>query len=230
MTSRILVVDDEPAISELIATVLRFEGFEVSVAATAAEAVRSTRAERPDLILLDVMLPDDDGFRVQERLNTERDQTPIIFLTARDAPADKVRGLTHGADDYITKPFNVDELIARIKTVLRRVGKADGSPDSVLRFSDLVMDEESREVRRGHALIELTPTEYNLLHYLLVNAKRVLTKTQILDHVWSYDFEGDIGVVETYIFYLRRKLDGLGPPLIHTVRGVGYCLRLPNET
>lgn len=235
MGTRILVVEDEPAISELISAVLRYEGFEVTAAATGHDAVRSTRAERPDLILLDVMLPDDDGFRVQERLNAERDGTPIIFLTARDAPTDKVRGLTHGADDYITKPFNVDELVARVRAVLRRsgrggVGGPGGDTGGVLRFGDLVLDEDAHEVRRGATRIELTPTEYNLLHYLLVNAKRVLTKAQILDHVWNYDFEGDAGVVETYVFYLRRKLDVHGPPLIHTVRGVGYCLRLPSDS
>jgi two-component system OmpR family response regulator len=230
MGTRILVVEDEPAIAELISAVLRYEGFEVTTAATGNDAVRATRAERPDLILLDVMLPDDDGFRVQERLNAERDATPVIFLTARDAPADKVRGLTHGADDYMTKPFNVDELVARVRAVLRRAGKGGPGPEGgVLRFADLVLDEDGREVRRGATRIELTPTEYNLLHYLLVNAKRVLTRAQILDHVWNYDFDGDAGVVETYVFYLRRKLDAHGPPLIHTVRGVGYCLRLPAD-
>ncbi len=229
MGTRILVVEDEPAISELIAAVLRYEGFEVVTAATGNDGVRATRAERPDLILLDVMLPDDDGFRVQERLNAERDGTPIIFLTARDTPADKVRGLTHGADDYITKPFNVDELVARVRAVLRRSGRAGDAEGGVLRFADLVLDEDGREVRRGTTRIDLTPTEYNLLHYLLLNAKRVLTKAQILDHVWHYDFDGDAGVVETYVFYLRRKLDAHGPSLIHTVRGVGYCLRMPSE-
>jgi two-component system, OmpR family, response regulator len=231
MGATILVVEDEPAISELIAAVLRYEGFEVITAMTGNDGVRATRAQRPDLILLDVMLPDGDGFRVQERLNLERDETPIVFLTAKDTPADKVRGLTLGADDYITKPFNVDELVARVKTVLRRAGKgaALAGDGSVLRFADLVLEEDAREVRRGATRVDLTPTEYNLLHYLMVNAKRVLTKAQILDHVWNYDFDGDAGVVETYIFYLRRKLDGLGPSLIHTVRGVGYCLRLPAE-
>jgi two-component system, OmpR family, response regulator len=231
MGATILVVEDEPAISELISAVLRYEGFDVLTAATGNDGVRATRAQRPDLILLDVMLPDGDGFRVQERLNIERDGTPIIFLTAKDTPADKVRGLTLGADDYITKPFNVDELVARVKTVLRRSGRgsAAGLDGAILRFADLVLEEDAREVRRGATRIDLTPTEYNLLHYLMVNAKRVLTKAQILDHVWNYDFDGDAGVVETYVFYLRRKLDVLGPSLIHTVRGVGYCLRLPAE-
>ncbi len=160
MGTRILVVEDEPAISELISAVLRYEGFEVVTASTGNDGVRATRAERPDLILLDVMLPDDDGFRVQERLNAERDGTPIIFLTARDTPADKIRGLTHGADDYITKPFNVDELVARVKAVLRRSGRGGETDGGVLRFADLSLDEDTREVRRGAVRIDLTPTEY----------------------------------------------------------------------
>jgi two-component system OmpR family response regulator len=226
--SKILVVDDEQSLAELVSAVLRYEGFDVSTAATGEEAVAAARKERPDLILLDIQLPDIDGFAVQSRLSAERSRVPIIFLTARDTAPDKVRGLTLGADDYVTKPFNIDELIARVRAVLRRAG-ADGASSPELCFADLTLDEDTREVRRKDRRIELTPTEYNLLHYLLLNAPRVLTKSQILDHVWRYDFEGDTSVVETYIFYLRRKVDADGPALIHTVRGVGYCLRAPER-
>lgn len=227
-SAKILVVDDEQSLAELVGAVLRYEGFEVHTAATGEEAVSAARKQRPDLILLDVQLPDIDGFAVQARLNAERTRAPIIFLTARDAPPDKVRGLTHGADDYVTKPFNIDELVARVRVVLRRSGHA-AADTSEMRFADLSLDEDTREVRRGDRRIELTPTEYNLLHYLLLNAPRVLTKTQILDHVWRYDFDGDSTVVETYIFYLRRKIDAGEKPMIHTVRGVGYCLRSPDR-
>ena len=225
-TTKILVVDDEQALADLVSAVLRYEGFEVATASTGNEAVNLARSMRPDLILLDIQLPDLGGFEVQARLAAERSRVPIIFLTARDATPDKVRGLTLGADDYITKPFNVDELIARVRAVLRRAGASDvGSAEMM--FADLTLNEDAREVRRGQRSVELTPTEYKLLHYLLLNAPRVLTKAQILDHVWRHDFDGDSGILETYIFYLRRKIDLDETPLIHTVRGVGYCLRLP---
>lgn len=225
---KVLVVDDEQTLTDLVSAVLTYEGFDVITAGTGAEAVVKVRNERPDLILLDVQLPDVDGFDVQSRLNSERARVPIIFLTARHMPPDKIRGLTHGADDYVTKPFNVGELVARVRAVLRRSG-LDDIRSAELRFADLTLDDDSREVRRGDRRIDLTPTEYNLLHYLMLNAKRVLTKAQILDHVWRYDFDGDTGVVETYVFYLRKKIDIDGPPLIHTVRGVGYTLRLPAD-
>ncbi|HYN98564.1 MAG TPA: response regulator transcription factor [Actinomycetota bacterium] len=227
--ARILAVDDEPNITDLIATALRFQGFEVETAASGREAVAKTESFRPHLILLDVMLPDFDGFEVQRRLTTDRIKTPVIFLTARDETESKVRGLTMGADDYVTKPFSLEELVARVRTVLRRAGGLAGAGESVLRFADLELDEDSHEVRRANTLIDLTPTEFTLLRYLLINARRVMSKAQILDHVWQYDFGGDANVVETYISYLRKKIDSFDPPLIQTIRGVGYCLRLPRD-
>src|SRR4051812_40609599 len=179
-------------------------------------------------MILDVMLPDMEGFEVAERLGADRGQVPIIFLTARDATEDKVRGLTTGGDDYVTKPFSLEELVARIRTILRRSG-AGGPQSSVLAFEDLRMDEDTREVSRGGRPIELTATEYRLLRYLMLNPRRVLTRGQLLDHVWEYDFGGDARVLETYISYLRKKLDAHGPPLIYTVRGVGYALRTPRS-
>jgi two-component system, OmpR family, response regulator len=223
--ARILVVDDEASLADLVAAVLRYEGFTVTTVASGEAAVVAVRAERPDLMLLDIQLPGIDGFEVQARLNAERLTTPTVFLTARDGGADKVRGLTLGGDDYVTKPFNIDELIARVRAVLRRSGH-QSARSSLLTFADLTLDEETREVKRADRRIELTPTEFNLLHYLMVNAPRVLTKVQILDHVWRYDFDGETSIVETYIFYLRKKVDQELPPLIHTVRGVGYCLRV----
>jgi two-component system OmpR family response regulator len=225
---KILVVDDEPNITDLVATVLRYEGFEVEVAGSGWEALRKASEFGPDLVILDVMLPDRDGFEVQQRLRDRGLGVPVIFLTARDATEDKVRGLTLGGDDYVTKPFSLEELVARIRTVLRRTSGSRGE-GSRLRFADLEMDEDSHEVRRGDSVIELRPTEYNLLRFLLLNPRRVLSKQQILDHVWNYDFGGDSNVVETYISYLRKKIDALEPHLIHTVRGVGYVLRLPPE-
>jgi two-component system OmpR family response regulator len=218
---RILVVDDEESITDLLATALRYERFEVEVAHTGRDAVRAVPAFRPDLMVLDVMLPDWDGFEVAKRLTDQRERVPVLFLTARDATADRVRGLTIGGDDYVTKPFSLEELIARIRAILRRTRESD-ERTSRLVFADLEMDDDMHQVRRGgHAV------EYNLLRFLLTNAPRVLTKAQILDRVWNYDFGGDGNVVETYISYLRKKVDREGPPLIHTVRGVGYCLRLP---
>ncbi len=222
-----LVVDDESNITDLVATVLRYEGFDVKTAATGRAALRASRAFRPHLVVLDVMLPDLDGFEVQRQLSDGGERVPIVFLTARDATEDKVRGLTMGADDYVTKPFSLEELVARVRAVLRRTGDTGPSSEGRLTFEDLVLDEESHEVTRSGSPIELTPTEFTLLRYLLLNPKRVLSKAQILDHVWHYDFGGDANVVETYISYLRKKIDCFDPLLIHTIRGVGYCLRLP---
>ena len=224
---RVLVVDDENNITDLVATVLRYEGFDVQTAATGREALRRVESFRPHLVVLDVMLPDLDGFEVQRQLAGDGGRVPVVFLTAKDATEDKVRGLTMGADDYVTKPFSLEELIARVRAVLRRAHGADSHRNSTLAFEDLELDEDSHEVWRAKTSIELTPTEFTLLRYLMLNAKRVLSKAQILDHVWHYDFAGEANVVETYISYLRKKVDRFAPPLIQTVRGVGYCLRLP---
>jgi len=225
--TRILVVDDEASITELLGLALRYEGFEVATAADGRRALAAATDFRPELIVLDIMLPDYDGFEVARRLSAQGQRIPILFLTARDTTEDKVRGLTLGGDDYVTKPFSIEELIARIRAILRRAAGADES--SRLSFADLEMDEDTHEVFRAGAPVDLTATEFKLLRYLLLNPRRVLTKDQILDHVWQYDFGGNANVVETYISYLRRKLDPLGPPLIHTVRGVGYSLRLPAD-
>jgi two-component system OmpR family response regulator len=224
---RILVVDDEPNITDLVATVLRYEGFAVETAATGRIAVKAVTSFRPHLVVLDVMLPDMDGFEIQKRLAGESARTPIVFLTAKDATEDKVRGLTMGADDYVTKPFSLDELVARVRAVLRRSHASDQRPNATIEFADLVMDEDTHEVWRAGDAVELTPTEFTLLRYLMLNARRVVSKAQILDHVWHYDFGGEANVVETYISYLRKKIDRFDPPLIQTVRGVGYSLRLP---
>jgi two-component system, OmpR family, response regulator len=226
--NRVLVVDDEASICEVISMALRYQGFEIETAASGREAVAAVTRFKPHIIVLDVMLPDMEGFEVAERLGAQRAGVPIIFLTARDATEDKIRGLTGGGDDYMTKPFSLEELIARIRTILRRTGQA--APESGrLVFEDLELDEESREVTRGGAAIELTATEYRLLRYLMSNPRRVMTRAQILDHVWNYDFGGDGRVLETYISYLRKKLDVHGPPLIRTVRGVGYALQAPRR-
>lgn len=223
---RVLVVDDEWNITDLVAIALRYEGFLVKTAETGREAIKAVSTFRPNLIVLDIMLPDLDGLEVQQRLSNEGQRVPIIFLTARDATEDKVRGLTLGADDYVTKPFSIEELVARVRTVLRRVEGRKSQPGRLL-FSDLELDEETHEVWRGSRAIDLTATEFSLLRYLMLNPRRVLSKAQILDHVWNYDFGGDANVVETYISYLRKKIDRDGPPLLHTLRGVGYSLRLP---
>jgi two-component system OmpR family response regulator len=228
-THRVLVVDDEPNIVDVITMALRFQGFEVASAATGAEALQQVREFRPHLLLLDVMLPDMEGFDVARRLGAERAKVPIIFLTARDATDDRVRGLTLGGDDYVTKPFSLEELVARIRTILRRSGVAEAE-SSRLVFEDLELDDDAREVTRAGEFIDLTATEYRLLRYLMLNPRRVLTRAQLLEHVWSYDFGGDARVLETYVSYLRKKLDAHGPPLIQTVRGVGYALRLPRAT
>jgi two-component system, OmpR family, response regulator len=226
---KILVVDDEEHIAELLSMALTMSGFEVERMATGRGALEAVERERPDLVVLDVMLPDLSGFDVTKRLRQSEGvstRVPIIFLTAKDTTADKVEGLRLGSDDYMTKPFSVEELVERVKAVLRRSSGA--LPVSKrLSFSDLEMDLETRDVWRGGQFIELTPTEYKLLHYLLANARRVLTRDQILEHVWEYNFAGNASVLETYISYLRQKVDFVEPSLIHTVRGVGYCLRLP---
>ena len=224
--TRILVVDDERAITDLVAMALKYEGFEVEAAATAKAARHAVMDFRPALVILDVGLPDDDGFSLVQRLIADGLKVPVIFLTARDATEEKVHGLTVGGDDYVTKPFSIEELVARIRVVLRRHQPADGA-GGPLRLSDLELNEETHEVIRGGRLLELTKTEFRLLRYLMINAGRVLSRPQILDHVWDYDFGGDASVLETYISYLRRKIDTVDPQLIHTVRGVGYVMRVP---
>jgi two-component system, OmpR family, response regulator len=225
---RVLVVDDEPNLAEVVTMALRFQGFTVETAGTGREALAAVAKFKPHLMVLDVMLPDMEGFDVAKRLGAQRAGVPIIFLTARDATEDKIRGLSGGGDDYMTKPFSLEELVARIRTILRRTGQA--TPESSrLVFEDLELDEESREVTRGGAPIELTATEYRLLRYLMLNPRRVMTRAQILDHVWDYDFGGDGRVLETYISYLRKKLDRHGKGLIRTVRGVGYALQAPRS-
>ena len=224
--ARVLVVDDERSIVELVATALRYEGFQVETAATGRDALRSVASWRPDLVVLDVMLPDLDGHEVHRRLDGST-PVPILYLTARDATEDKVRGLTLGADDYVTKPFSLEELVARVRSVLRRT-RPESSARRDASSCTIWCSTRTRTRSRGPGRsIELTPTEFNLLRYLLVNARRVVSKSQILDHVWQYDFGGDTNIVETYISYLRRKVDHDGDALIHTVRGVGYTLRLP---
>jgi two-component system OmpR family response regulator len=225
---RVLVVDDEPNIVDVIQMALRYQGFSVASAGTGREAIAAVSEFRPHLMLLDIMLPDMEGFEVARRLGGERADLPIIFLTARDGTEDKVRGLTSGGDDYVTKPFSLEELVARIRTILRRSG-VSSADSSRLTFGDLELDEDTHEVTRGGDPIELTATEYRLLRYLMLNPRRVLTRAQLLDHVWQYDFGGDARVLETYVSYLRKKLDNGGPPLIHTVRGTGYALRMPRS-
>ena len=227
-TSRILVVDDENSISDLIATSLRFVGFEVRTAATGAEALRVAEEFKPHALILDVMLPDTNGFDVCRQLRIDGHSVGVLFLTAKDGMEDKVAGLTIGGDDYMTKPFSLEELVARLRALLRRIGVVEQTmDDEKIRFADLELDEATHEARRAGHLLELSPTEFTLLRYLLINADRVVSKAQILDHVWDYDFGGDAGIVETYISYLRKKIDIYEPALIHTVRGVGYRLRLP---
>ena len=222
--ARLLVVEDEPNILELLSASLRYAGFDVVTAAAGTEAVQAAQRHRPDLIVLDVMLPDMDGFDVIRRLRGGGARIPVVFLTARDATEDKIRGLTLGGDDYVTKPFSLEEVVARVRAILRRSGRVvEGEPS--LTYADLVMDDDAHQVWRGGEIIELSPTEYKLLRYLLANAGKVLSKAQILDHVWEYDFGGEATVVETYISYLRKKVDRHGVPLIQTVRGIGYALR-----
>jgi two-component system OmpR family response regulator len=223
---RALVVDDEPAISELVSMALRYEKFEVRTAASGRDAVAEAKEFNPDIIVLDIMLPDFDGLEVMRRIRADNADVPVLFLTAKDAVADRVVGLTAGGDDYVTKPFSVEELVARIRGIVRRsilVSEAREDPEIVV--GDLVLNEETYEVFRGDARVELTATEFELLRYLMRNPKRVLSKAQMLDRVWSYDFGGRSSIVEIYISYLRKKIDTLGPVMIHTVRGVGYVLR-----
>jgi two-component system OmpR family response regulator len=255
--TRILVVDDEPNICELLAATLRLTGYEVRLAYSGAEALRVAAEYDPDLAMLDVMLPDLGGFQVAQRLRAEGRPVPVLFMTARDVPADRTAGLTVGGDDYVNKPFSLEDIVLRVGAMLRRSrpagnangtagnpvagtaaagdraagnaagGNAAGGNGAVLRYADLELDDDAHEVRRAGRPIELSPTEFNLLRYLLTNAGRVVSKAQILDRVWSYDFGGDSRIVESYVYYLRRKLDRAGPTLIHTVRGVGYALRMP---
>ena len=223
---RLLLVDDEDNLRSMLDAALRHNGFEVHAVASGRAAIDQAAQVDPDLIVLDVMLPDLDGFEVCRRLRADGIRTPVVFLTAKDATEDKVRGLTLGGDDYLVKPFSLDELVARINAVLRRTGA--GTSDSVYRCADLEMDDDAHRVTRGGHEISLSPTEYNLLRYLLANKDRVLSKAQILDHVWQFDFNGDGGIVETYIGYLRRKVDRGDVKLIHTIRSVGYTIREPS--
>ena len=223
-----LVVDDEPYIADLLSTGLRFVGFDVRTAGSGLEALTSVREWKPDLLVLDVMMPGVDGFEVTRRLRADGRETPVLFLTARDAVEDKVAGLTIGGDDYVTKPFSLEEVVARVRALLRRRVSTLPADDGLLRYDDLVLDEDAHEVSRAGVAIDLTPTEFSLMRYLMLNSGRVVSKAQILDHVWHYDFGGDGAVVESYISYLRRKVDApFDAPLIRTVRGVGYSLRSP---
>ena len=226
---RVLVVDDERSITDLVSMALRYEGLQVEVANAGRQALESISRFRPQLMVLDVMLPDLSGFEVLERMARDGigGRVPVLFLTARDTLDDKLRGFTLGGDDYMTKPFSVEELIVRVRAILRRVHGEGHSPR--LAVADLELDEESHEVYRGEHAIELTPTEFKLLHYLMLNTGKVVSKAQILDRVWNYDFDGNANVVEIYISYLRKKIDSHGPRLIHTVRGVGYSLRPPRR-
>jgi two-component system OmpR family response regulator len=222
---RVMVVDDEPSLAELMASVLRYEGWEVRTTGDGLSAVRTGREFRPDAVVLDVMLPDLGGLEVLRRLRTELPRMCVLFLSARDSVEDRIAGITAGADDYVTKPFSLEEVLARLRGLLRRAEIARGHGDAELAVGDLTMDEDAREVRRAGTLIELTATEFELLRFLMRNPRRVLSKAQILDRVWNYDFGGQAHVVELYISYLRKKIDAGGEPLIHTVRGVGYVLK-----
>jgi two-component system OmpR family response regulator len=227
-TQRILVVDDESSISDLIATSLRFVGFDVRTASSGSQALTVAEEFKPHALILDVMLPDQDGFEVCRQLRQDGQSVGVIFLTAKDTVEDKIAGLTRGGDDYVTKPFSLEELVARLRAVLRRIGVINSELDEEkVRFADLELDEATHEVRRAGHMIDLSPTEFLLLRYLMINADRVVSKSQILDHVWQYDFRGDAGIVETYVSYLRKKIDIYEPVLIHTVRGVGYRMRIP---
>jgi len=225
--ARLLIVDDEPNIVELLSVSLRYAGFEIMAARSGPEAVRIARTYQPDLLVLDVMMPGMDGFDVVRRLRSDGQRVPVLFLTARDSTEDKISGLTLGGDDYVTKPFSLEEVIARIRAILRRVNAEADAPEARLVFADIEMDEETHEVWKTGELVALSPTEFKLLRYFMQNTGRVLSKAQILDHVWNYDFGGDANVVESYVSYLRRKVDTTQPKLLHTLRGVGYTLRLP---
>ena len=231
--ARLLVVEDEPNILELLSMSLRFAGFDVTTASTGPDALNRARESRPDLVLLDVMLPGMDGFEVARGLRRDG-QVPVVFLTAKDATEDKVQGLTIGGDDYITKPFSLEEVVARVRAVLRRTGATPGTaqeqPTARLELADLVLDDDTHQVWKAGQEVELSPTEFKLLRFLLQNPNRVMSKQQILEHVWNYDFGGDGNVVESYVSYLRKKLDTADPRLLHTVRGVGYVLRAPRPS
>jgi two-component system OmpR family response regulator len=222
---RVLVIDDEATLSDLLSMALRYEGWDVRTEADGSSAVRAAREFRPDAVVLDIMLPDFDGLEVLRRIRAETPEVPVLFLTAKDAVEDRVAGLTAGGDDYVTKPFSLEELVARLRGLLRRSGMTAARQDSQLVVGDLVLDEDSHEVRRGDDVVELTATEFELLRYLMRNPKRVLSKAQILDRVWNYDFGGQSNVVELYVSYLRKKIDAGRPPMIHTVRGAGYVLK-----
>jgi two-component system OmpR family response regulator len=224
-------VDDEPNILALLCASLRLSGFEVLAADSGAQALSTVAHAVPDIVVLDVMLPDCDGFTLARRLRAAHDQLPVLFLTARDGVEDRIAGLTAGGDDYVTKPFSLEELVLRLRAILRRTQPARNGDlgGAAMTYADLELDEEAHEVRRAGQLVALSPTEFNLLRYLMVNAGKVVSKTQILDRVWNYDFGGDSRIVESYISYLRRKIDRKNLPLIHTIRGVGYTLRLPRD-
>lgn len=226
--ARVLVVDDEPSIVELLSVSLKFQGFEVETASNGAEGLDKARRFRPDAVILDVMMPGMDGMGLLRRLRADGIDAPVLFLTAKDAVEDKVAGLTLGADDYVTKPFSLEEVIARLRTILRRAGKvSETERSSRITFADLELDEDTHEVFKAGTPVSLSPTEFTLLRYFMLNAGTVLSKPRILEHVWNYDFGGEVGVVESYVSYLRRKVDTGDVPLIHTVRGVGYVMREP---
>lgn len=222
---RVLTVDDEPSLIELLSMAMRYEGWEVHTASTGTEAVRVARETQPDALVLDMMLPDFDGLEVMRRIRAERPDVPVIFLTAKDGVSDRIQGLTAGGDDYVTKPFSLEEVIARLRGLLRRSGATTVRPDTQIVVGDLILDEDSHEVTRAGQPVQLTATEFELLRFLMRNPKRVLSKAQILDRVWNYDFGGQANVVELYISYLRKKIDADREPMIHTMRGVGYVLR-----
>lgn len=222
---RLLVVDDEVNIAELIAMALRYEGWQVTTAHTGSKAVAAAKESRPDAVVLDIMLPDFDGMEVLRRIRSGDPGVPVLFLTARDAVEDRVAGLTAGGDDYVTKPFSLEEVVARLQALMRRAGAQQAASSSVLSVGDLTLDEDSREVFRAGAEISLTATEFELLRFLMRNPRRVLSKAQILDRVWNYDFGGQANVVELSISYLRKKIDAGREPMIHTMRGAGYVLK-----
>ncbi|GAA2212966.1 response regulator transcription factor [Nonomuraea monospora] len=227
--AKVLVVDDEPNIRELLSEALELNGFTVRTAADGRQALEAVARERPDIVVLDVMMPGLDGFAVARRLREAGDSPMVLFLTAKDAVPDRIAGLTAGGDDYVTKPFSLEEVVLRLRAIMRRTRTAeDQVDDGVLRYADLELDEQAHTVRRAGRAIHLSPTEFSLLQYLMINAERVVSKAQILDRVWDYDFDGASRIVESYISYLRRKIDADGPPLIHTLRGVGYRLQRPS--
>ncbi|GAA4489893.1 response regulator transcription factor [Rhodococcus olei] len=226
--AKVLIVDDEPNIVELLSVSLRFQGFEVAVASTGAEGLDRAKSFRPDALILDVMMPGMDGFGLLRRLRADGVDAPVLFLTAKDAVEDKVTGLTLGADDYVTKPFSLEEVVARLRVILRRVARdPNTAAPSRISFADIELDDDTHEVWKAGEPVSLSPTEFTLLRYFMVNAGVVLSKPRILDHVWHYDFGGEVGVVESYVSYLRRKVDTTEPRLIHTLRGVGYVMREP---